>query len=289
MRVLDASSWAAVRKRLADAGGPPALPEPDLAAWHNQVATDSERSEYWYSAVHHLNALLRDSPNDLRFVVRRARAHARLRRYGEASTDFDKAIRLGTTDTEAWYVSALARLGRGDINGYRARCDDMLRRFGATEDADEASMTARVCCLASGSVADFKTVVQLAERFGVAKESENALKDPGITFRPADRFKVLLGITLVRAGRFKDALEPLKQAVAKNGEAASVTELLYLALAYHGLKNADEAGRHLQKALEVLDSGAQLSWHDEPFVQVLRKEVEHAVGAVPSNAGRGKQ
>ena len=63
-----------------------------------------------------------------------------------------------------WYQAAAIWLEAGDQDAYRRNCQEMLRRFGETDDPTIAERTAKICMLIPVASADLPPRVRLAER-----------------------------------------------------------------------------------------------------------------------------
>jgi tetratricopeptide (TPR) repeat protein len=184
-----------------------------------------------------------------------------------------EAIRLGAGDYSAWHYVALAEAMRDDEDAYRRACDDMLKRFGGTENVDVGHWVARTCLLRPGKVSP--RVAELADRAVRAK--------PKAYF-----YRVGAATVSFRAGRHEEALERLKGVVEDHGGEGRGFDLLLMALTYQSLGDAAEARLCLDKGVrwlermqkgEIEDSliGKQLSPNHEAELRLLRREAEKRV------------
>ena len=184
-----------------------------------------------------------------------------------------EAIRLGASDYSAWHYLALAEAMRDDEDAYRRACDDMLKRFGGTENVDVGHWVARTCLLRPGKVSP--RVAELTDRAARAK--------PKAYF-----YRVGAATASFRAGRPEEALERLKGVVEDHGGEGKGFDLLLMALTHQSLGDAAEARlcldkgvrwlEHMQKG-EIEDSimGKQLSPNQEAELRLLRREAEKRV------------
>jgi serine/threonine protein kinase/tetratricopeptide (TPR) repeat protein len=199
----------------------------------------------------------------------RGTAHARLGRWDMAETDLAKTIALNADSPVAWDYLALLRLHRGNRDGYRKACTDMLKRFGRTANADASYWTVWTCALAPDAVTDRQTVVQMAEN-AVAANPKNC-----------DLLQHL-GAVLYRAGRFEDAARRLTEAEAafpgtKNARSSIIYNWLFQAMTQYRLGHAAEARRYLDKAVKEIDqpsTKAAVAWNRRLTLQILRHEAQ---------------
>src|SRR5262249_6030874 len=142
-------------------------------------------------------------------------------------------------DLGALHWHALACLVCGDRAGYRAACAEALRRLGKDPGPNEANDAAWLCCLGPGAVDDPAAVVALAER-AVAAQPRNYA------------FLNTLGVALLRAGRYREAVRPLDEALRLR-ERDVVHDELLLSLARQKLGRGDVARRGLAEAAAWMD------------------------------------
>ncbi len=105
-------------------------------------------------------------------------------------------------NARAQYQIALIRLKGGDLAGYRATCQAMLRRFGMSNNDDELRWLTWACALDQSSVDDFNQLLELAKRL-VAKSPHGQSYLNG------------LGILMYRAGNYQEAERTLKECIAE--------------------------------------------------------------------------
>jgi tetratricopeptide (TPR) repeat protein len=158
-------------------------------------------------------------PDDVTGRDARASARAGLHQWDAAIADWEQALRLNPDDFRVWYSLGLAYLARQNVAAYREHCRRMLERFGQTEDAPAADLTAWLALLLSDAVPDVRPLMLLAQgAHRRAPNSANCLED--------------LGAALYRAGRYVEAIKRLKEAAEKEGGGGSVGVQLFLAMAY---------------------------------------------------------
>jgi WD40 repeat protein/tetratricopeptide (TPR) repeat protein len=234
-------------------------------------------------------------------------AHASLRHWDRAEADYLKAVEKGVEHWQVWNnlgwaqaeqgrwdraeasfarafatayqpwpwrSQALLCLRRGDADGYRKTCADLLGRFGESNNPVFDHQVARTCVLAADAGVDPGRVVQLAESGG-----------PGITGDPWSR--TTLGAALCRAGRYEEAVQRLNEVLKVAGPGTTAETWLYLALAHHGLGHKEEARQWLDKAEAWLEQAtrekpagtpgtAPLSWDWRLELEALHREAKVA-------------
>jgi Flp pilus assembly protein TadD len=295
-----------LRARSGQGPGPSAE---EVLAWHRDEARACLEVGQWAAARAHLDALITAEPAHWALRVSRGHAHAASGTWDKAATDYATAIELAAVDPEVWYFLALARLARGDAEGYRTACAGLLQRFGASTDIPTANLVAWTCALAPDAVPDLARPVGLAEG-AVA----NCPKDSGHHFMgtivcfdgrfgraaaAATRARAYAGLNtlgagLYRAGRLEEAVQRLSEAVRASGGDGTYADWLLLAMAHQRLGHGAEARRWLDKAVRWLDRAdwpqpkdvaPSPTWPERLEAQLLRREAEALVkGAAPPAA-----
>jgi tetratricopeptide (TPR) repeat protein len=240
---------------------------------NNRGLAHAARGEY-DKAIADYSAALRIVPKYQWTYGVRGSALAELKRWEEADADFLRAIELKADDRRAWSNHALLRLQAGDAAGYRKVCKEMLDRFGQTEDPALANTVAWSCVLLPDAVAEPEQPLQLITR--------------AVTREPKSYFYVsTLGSALYRKGKFEDAIERLKEAMALHGKGGGAEDWLFLAMTYHRLGKTEEARRWLDKAIQAVDQAGEattrggaktVSWSRRLELGILRREAEAVAG-----------
>jgi tetratricopeptide (TPR) repeat protein len=206
-----------------------------MLAWHRREADLYERTGEWGLALRPLTRLIQARPLDPALRARRADASAALGHWRLAAADFARAIALGSVNVEVWRRLALARLELDDAEGYRQVCNDLLRRFGATQHAETAYRVAWTCALAPGAVAAPNQPVKPAQLA--------AAYDPhSIPYCTA------LGAILNRAGRLEESVRRLKEAAALLPPGSAGPHALWLALCEQRLGHPAAARQWLEQS-----------------------------------------
>jgi serine/threonine protein kinase/Flp pilus assembly protein TadD len=211
----------------------------------------------------------------------RSRAYAALGRWDKAAADLEKCVELNGQEATEHCFHALARLGAGDLPGYRRACARMLGRFGGTENPETAHWVAWALCLAPDAGRQWAQPIKLAER--------------ALQGQPKNDYSLTLGAALYRAGRFPEALnrlEPiglaLEQDAARPGPYSPAYAWFFLAMAHRRLGHDAEARRWLDKARtwteqELRDPKSEPSraWNRRLTLQLLRREAEQRTPGGP--------
>jgi tetratricopeptide (TPR) repeat protein len=182
-----------------------------------------------------------------------------------------------------WFPLAVLTLRRGDVDGYRALCVEMLQRFEGTKEPIVAEQVARMCTLIPGAVDDPRQALELGRK-AVASDTNQPF------------FLLARGSAEFRAGQFQAAVETLSESVRKNDlpSGRAQAELL-LAMAQARLGHVEEARRTLAEADQSLAQipskpdvfTLQLAWpwRERALCQVLLHEAAAVVldPAFPAN------
>jgi tetratricopeptide (TPR) repeat protein len=211
----------------------------------------------------------------------RGTIHAQQAEWDKAAADFATVLEKTPADVDTAYRHALACLGAEDLKGYRKACTDLVARLGPAPDPDAAYWAALACGLGPDAVADFKRLVQLAERYLAGKPKDfDALN--------------VLGAVLHRSGQFDKAVQRLNEAVAAHQrDDDSIGTIAYtwffLAMAQQQLGHADQARQWLARAVEKTDQitknpySLARAWNRWLTLQLLRGEAESLINGKPAN------
>jgi tetratricopeptide (TPR) repeat protein len=233
--------------------------------WSARAALYTERRQ-WDRAAADYSQVIELSPNDADARARRGRAYAELGQWDKAAADFTRARAEAAGELRDL---ALARLGAGDVDGYKSVCARMAKRFGTNPAA--ALAVDRTCTLADGAVKDLKPLVDQAQ----AAAAGNPKSVPHL---------VTFAALLYRTGQFPLALKQLEQVQALRGAADPPTDWLLLAMTQQRLGQAGEANKWLTKAVQALESTSALAsrtWQERLELGQLRKEAEALLKAKP--------
>ena len=263
-----ARAWDELRTKFP---GDFTTPPQDEAAWEAEAARACERVGQWDAALFHLERMIAREPGRPDLHERKGNTCAERGRWAEAAVAFEKATALGTHRPQPWYHHALLRLHLADQDAYRRVCAGMLDHFGSSKDVAAAPLTAWTCSLANAPEEEAARLVDLAER--------------ALAASPRNHSRLLtLGVALYRAGRNKDAVEKLTEALEAVGQEDAVRDWLFLALAHHRLGQAERARTYFERASRSISQatkqgagGPRLPWSDRLEFALLRGEAETAL------------
>jgi tetratricopeptide (TPR) repeat protein len=150
-----------------------------------------------------------------------------------------------------------------DTTAFRRLCAEMERQFPDPKDSStiDALVWTRVL------VPDGLDTQKAARLVSLAKKNSDQHPDS------AD-YRETYGAALYRAGRYKEAVKQLTQAVEKNRAGATVWQKCFLAMAHHRLGNKAEAREWLQKAVQQIEKTKKPSWDTWLQYSLLRAEAE---------------
>jgi tetratricopeptide (TPR) repeat protein len=256
--------------------------DPDAAwAYHRRRGIYLQRGDSAKAQMDYRQALVlynRDveaEPDQSTHWITRGLFYAELDKWENAAADFAKATELDANRIMLWYWQALARLGAGDVTGYRSACAAMLKRFGRTNNPTMAHWVAWSLVLAPDSVSDWD---------GLLKTAELAFRnDPRNGSNPTT-----LGAALFRAGRISDAIQRLNDAnniwddpATKSNSHSPAYIWFFQAMANQRMGHADEASRWLERGVSWMKQEARHpsdeakgSWNRRLTLQLLRREAE---------------
>jgi WD40 repeat protein/tetratricopeptide (TPR) repeat protein len=215
--------------------------DPKSATGYTSRAALYRRKGQFDKAIADYDQVIRLDPQSAAAYFNRAQAHLEKSDFDRAPADLSKAVELAPDHALFWYWRALARVAAGRLDEYRRDCAEMLRHFGATEDADAAHWTAWSCTLAPDAAADWSVPLALAKK--AAKGDPDSIQ-----------YMITHGAVLYRAGRVQQAIqrlmdaEPLHQALDPTLPSSPAYAWFYLAMAHHRLGHGDEAKKFLNKA-----------------------------------------
>jgi serine/threonine protein kinase/tetratricopeptide (TPR) repeat protein len=233
---------------------------------------------------------------------------ATLGRYTEATALWEEALQVNPDQvtTRQWFSLGVCALRRGDLEGYRALCAELLRRSAPDNTTakkgsssvkpptrSEEVEIARLCSAAPRAVEDPKGPLELGRRFALDdSQAETVLARGAVEYR---------------AGEFPAAVETLTQALVRFKEqyrnppwpqwpfAAPPLQAqahLFLSMAHHRLGHAEEARRNLAEADRILAEvpnepeprtlQRSWRWRERIPAEVLRREAGLLLGTPQS-------
>jgi serine/threonine protein kinase/WD40 repeat protein len=170
-----------------------------------------------------------------------------------AAAAYARAVGKAADDPMIWHRHVLFRVRAGDLAGYRTGCADLISRFRREERPGFVALVAWACAIGPEALADWAPLVQAT--LAAAKH------------RPDDvELRMVLGAVLVRAGRTPEAIASLEESVRRNGQGGNAFDWLFLAMAHHRLRHAQEATAALATARDWIAHGDERALPD-PYVQ----------------------
>jgi hypothetical protein len=152
-------------------------------------------------------------------------------------------------DLNQLYWHALACLAIDDRPGFQAVCKHMLEIAGPNPEPSTANDIASNCALGPLDASMISAAVRLGEIALARVENDTT---PGVRGQKYAELNTV-GSVLFRAGRVKEAIVRLEQAIQNRAPYELVHDELFLAMANHRLGNHKEADRYLRIAREWMD------------------------------------
>jgi WD40 repeat protein/Flp pilus assembly protein TadD len=226
---------------------------------HEEEFARASAAGKWFAAAFHLSRLIEDSPKSWWLFDWRGQVHAEQGHWAAARRDYDRAVELDAEEAETLGNRALVLLAAEDMPAYRKACADLFERHGDAEDF--VTLTALERAVVAGP--DAARAERLIRPFRRLAERDR-------TCNP----RHALGAVQYRAGKYREAIEALNEAVRLH-PGATIPDCLYLAMAQHRLGKADEARQWLQKADAALAADPDLKgvpWQLRVVIPRLRRE-----------------
>jgi WD40 repeat protein/tetratricopeptide (TPR) repeat protein len=223
----------------------------------------------WTEAVALMDESIELTTDNWIWYADRAGSHVELGNWHQAAQDLATCLELPGASGTASYFHALLCLQLGQKANYQRACTDMLNRFKQLPGTRSATMTIWVSVLGPDAVADWTSLLRLAEETRAEDETTN------INY---------LGAVLYRAGRFEEAAQRLAEAEALAQQKTSTSRLrvcnwLFQAMTQHQLGHAAEAKGWFEKAVRAIDGSTTGTdslgprrWEREQTFTLLRRE-----------------
>ena len=203
--------------------------------WSARAAAYVDQRQ-WDKAAADFGKVVELTPNDADAWAKRGRAYAELGQWDKAAADFGKAIAQGREEAAAFADQALARLGAGDLAGYKQVCGRMTKRFGNQLAA--AQVVGWNCSLAPDALPDLKPLVKPAERAAADNPKSAA-------------HLLTVAALLYRTGQLQPALQQLEKAQPLRTATDAPTDWLLLAMTQQRLGRPGDAKMWLEKAMQA--------------------------------------
>jgi serine/threonine-protein kinase len=238
--------------------------DPNYAWAHLGLAYALNESGRVDEAIEHFRQFLAFGPaiphvvNILRSdLVRRGRGE-------EVRREWKKTLELDPPQHDAWFGYAELCLFLGDEEEYRHARQDLLRRFGSTNDAGIAEKIARAILLLPPSEEELRTAMALIERALAARATT-----PEWVY---SYYLFAKGLAEYREGHFDSAISMMN---TKAGDVMGPCPRFVTAMAKYRLGNEQEARTTLAAEISAIDwSLAEVRSHDQWVWHVLRREAE---------------
>jgi WD40 repeat protein/serine/threonine protein kinase/tetratricopeptide (TPR) repeat protein len=232
--------------------------EPKMAdLWRARASTLADHGKF-AEAVAALDRAVEIEPALKDAYVELGNLLSRAGRWQEAAASFRKAVEQNDGDRHSWIRLAALHLHQGEMDAYRAVCQDILKRFGDTTAPDQALEIAELCLLPEGGVTD-DTAQALLERAG-----------------RLPRANLTKGVLHFRAGRFPEALKSLF-AYAPRDKHEMTIQNAHAALAHLYVNNAAAYNAAAQQAAQQFSptfSGRDPEWLAWVFASRACKDAE---------------
>ena len=207
---------------------------------------------------------------DIPFLVRVADERARAGRWQDAARLYDQAIARGTIPYEVWTHAAIAHLEIDDEDGFRRVCETMRGRHPTAIPEVHLRMTlAGIGTLGTGGVGDDAKAVTWAERAVAAL--------PPTRTENKHAFLNTLGAVLYRSGRYREAIERIREGIAIGGGRRIPKDVIFLAMAFHNSGDKARARAMLARlAPSAIVAPPSAYWHTRGL-RLLRREANRLV------------
>jgi WD40 repeat protein/serine/threonine protein kinase/Flp pilus assembly protein TadD len=156
-------------------------------------------------------------------------------RWGPVLAELEAAAAAAPHSPESDFGVAGSRLALGDRAARTSALRDLIDRYGGTSDF-RLIITSWLCGIASDVDLDRERLTRALRRAQDVNPSFSLLV-------PRYQLADPLGVALLRAGRFTEAIERLQAIDAARGKGSNASSQLYLALAHHHLGHAEDARR----------------------------------------------
>ncbi len=148
------------------------------------------------------NRVIKTRPNDSLLWAERGRYLAWMRKWDEALAAYDRMIHDHGNGEDAFVEYASLLLLQGKKASYSKCCDTVVGRFGKTGGRFDGTMLARICGFTADALVDKAKLVRWAEQ--------------AIAYAPKAPTELhCLGLALLRAGRFEEAVKALQASLAR--------------------------------------------------------------------------
>jgi hypothetical protein len=241
----------------------------DLLRWYKLTILDCLDRKEWSTASWYLDRALAASPGDGQLRADKSQLERRLGQVAESQADLERAFEGGVdavdlfrigddfvrderwTAASAAYAHAIERglascfdwskqavvlLKAGDRRAYQKLCAAVVEGASELPHPHVVNMAAWVCALAPQGLEDYSRLIAALER-------ATNLSPPAA--RP--NLLATMGPLLCRAGRYRDAIARIEESLRSAGQKERFEDWFFLALAHHGLGDANRAQQYFSK------------------------------------------
>ena len=225
------------------------------------------------AAKDYQRALARDpSSRDADLHTHGGTALAKLGRWKEAALAFERAVELDPGNLGRWSALAradLAATSPRNRTSFRRVCKEVLDRFGDSTELVTANNAIWIAALAPEALSppDYDRAVRIGKGLMDDKRSGSSNIN---TF----------GALLYRDGQYTGAVSYLKKSVAAQKGRGSAGDWVFLAMAYHRLKQPDEAHRALLRANQLAKEVSP-DWQSQVEIRALLEEAQFEFSLPP--------
>jgi WD40 repeat protein len=209
---------------------------------------------------------------DRGYLIQLAGARAAADRWPEAADLCARAAAGEPMDVAAGYCHGLALLKTGDRDGYRRLCARLVRETRAAGDRlepERANAVAMLCALSPGAVEDWDAPLALVRQALAGLDHADLSAEERQQRRHA--WLNTEGALLYRAGRWREALARLTEAVAADGNGGTAEDWVFLALVHHRLGEPDRARDWWARVGAAEPGNDRFSW-EAVEAALLRRE-----------------
>jgi serine/threonine protein kinase/tetratricopeptide (TPR) repeat protein len=205
----------------------------------------------WARAESAFTKAVQCRPDHSRVWAERAELYLRLGFWDLGAADYARAFQIQEPGSAHYFfVHALLRLYVGDTHGYRQICERAEQRFAGTTEPMVSNYLNGFYRLSADPVVDPARIVQLAQA---------ALPLGRAPWLPEG-----LGLAHYRAGEYEEAIARLREARAMDPNWEKARTNAILAMAHHGLGEAESARQSLDAATRANDQRIQSIFQNPP-------------------------
>jgi tetratricopeptide (TPR) repeat protein len=247
----------------------PSQSEPDAIAEGESVPQPAAADRHVKLVVHDDRTPDAEQLDEDLDELERAEAAAARGEWSQAAKAYARITMDPPVPLHAWYHYAVACLKTGDQAGYREICESMLDRVELDPfNLPPINLVAWMCAMAPEAVADSRRPVVLADLILPRLPDDPTLKHAYLN---------TIGGVYLRAGRHKEAVTHLKEAIAATEDGGAKQDWLLLSLAYHHLGRPAEARRCLTKMPTDSALNRRDSVWDRAEIELLEAEVQRTI------------